>query len=175
MLTRLFKIKRKYRNIGAAVLFGIICLFLVLIFHKGTTPTTGSLMVPVGQTTFSISLDIDEDESYAGIEFALTISDESALTFESFTPGPGGATASPFMAKDGLHYFGYYSLTGSNFFSAGEALAGTLDFTGYTGIQEMTIAVVQMKVIRVDEYNKSVTTEKESPSYVFTVQRKTDG
>lgn len=160
-----FMIKRN-RYITAAVILvivGIICIFI----FKPAAPEV--ITVPAGQTEFSIDLNIDETEPFAGIEFALTISDEDALVFESFIPGPRGATASPFLEKDKLHYFGFYS--GSNSFSAENTIAGTLNFTDYTSDQTLTVTVVQMKVIRVGEDNKTSTTEKDSPSHVFTIQR----
>jgi len=173
MIKRFLEIKRKYRYIGGAVFLGIICLVLVLVLAspKKQAPVTDVVLVPVSQTSFSISLDIEEESSYAGIEFALRLSDGGALEFDSFAPGPDGAVASPFMAKDELHYFGYYNLTGTNGFPGGKATAGTLYFTDYTSDKTLTVSVERMNVVRVDENKKSVTTERESPSYVFTVQR----
>jgi len=171
VLKKFLKIKRMYRYIGAAVFLMIVGLVVWLVFFNGTAPITDSIIVPVGETTFTIDMDIDEAEPYAGIEFALELSDESASEFAFFTPTLDGATASPFMTKDGLHYFGFYTLTGINIFPAGETIVGTLDFTGYTGDEELTVTVVQTNVIRVNEEKKSVTTEKDSPSYVFTIQR----
>lgn len=158
---------KKNRYITAAVFLVIVGIICVLIFYKRATPDV--ITVPAGQTEFTINLDIDETEPYAGIEFALTLSDEDALVFESFMPGPSGAIASPFTEKDKQHYFGFY--TGTNSFTADDTLAGTLSFTGYTSDQTLTVTVVQMKVIRLDEDNKTIVTEKESPSHVFTIQR----
>ena len=173
MLKRFLAIKKKYRYIGVSVFLIVVGLVCVLIFYKGETPLTDTIMIPAGQTAFSIGLDINEAEPYAGIEFALTLSDENALAFATFAPGSSGAIASPFVKKDGLYYFGLY--TGSNAFPAGDSLAGTLNFTDYISDQTLTVTVVQMKVIRLDADNKSVTTEKDSPSYVFTVQRASGG
>ena len=177
MIERFLMIKKKYRYIGGAVLLGIVCLVILLIFlNKPDKPASISnvIIVPTGQTTFTIDMDINEDTPYAGIEFALTLSDESALEFVSFTPSLEEASTSPFMSKDGLYYFGFFTLTGANMFPAGETLAGTLDFTGYTGNQDVTVSVVQMNVIRVNEEKKAITTEKDSPSYIFTVKREAD-
>jgi len=175
MIKRFLKIKRKYRYIGAAVLLVIVGLVLALILLGGTEPITDTILVPVGETTFSISMDINEAESYAGIEFAITLSDESASEFISFTPSLDGASASPFITKDGLHYFGYFTMDGANIFPDGEAMVGTLDFAGYAGSEDLTVTVVEMNVTRLNEEKKSVTTEKDSPVYVFTVQRESDG
>ena len=175
MLKRFFMIKKKYRYIGAAVLLGLVCLALALIFLGGTAPITDTIIVPAGQTTFSIDMDISEAESYAGIEFALTLSDENASEFATFTPSLDGASASPFMSKDGMYYFGFYTLSGSNIFPGSETMVGTLNFTGYTGSEELTVTVVEMNVTRLDEDKKSITTVKDSPSYVFTVARESGG
>jgi len=128
-----------------------------------------TVTAPAGQGSFSVDLRVSESKAYAGIEFALIISNEDALSFTSFTPLLDGAAASPFMTADGKHYFGYYA--GSNAFSAGDKLVGTLNFANYTGDQPLTVTVVDMTVIRLDEDNKAVTTEKASPVYVFTVKR----
>ena len=132
-------------------------------------PIKDTITAPAGQTGFSIDLRVNETEPYAGIEFALTISDERALVFASFEPGISGAAAAPFVTDDGKHYFGFYA--GSNAFDAGDALAGTLTFTNFTGDEPLTVTVVQMNVVRLDANNKAITTEKDSPAYVFTVQR----
>ncbi|MCL2165143.1 MAG: S-layer homology domain-containing protein [Oscillospiraceae bacterium] len=138
-------------------------------------PGSVTILVPEGQTSFSIELLVNESTPYAGIEFALTISGgEDAPAFTSFTPVLSGATASPFLIKDGLCYFGFYSPIGVNNFPVGESFVGVLDFTGYMGNQAITITVAQMDVTRVDmsKYPKeTVTTQKASPAYVFTVWR----
>jgi len=135
-------------------------------------PVNGAIRVPPGQTEFSINLRVNEPTPYAGIEFTLALSDEDAQAFASFTPSISGASTTPVVSKDGKYYFGYYA--GSNAFSAGDTLAGALNFTGYTSDKALTITVAQMSVIRVDENNKSVTTEKESP-YAFKVTREKSG
>ena len=201
MLKKFFSIQKKYRYIGAAVLVVIVGLACVLIFTKGPpaedaevaptgesgfsinldsgeqpsagneSPASGAMVVPAGLTDFSINLDIIEAEPYAGIEFALTLSDENALEFASFTPGLDGASASPFMTKDGLHFFGFYTISGENIFPGGEAMVGVLSFEGYTGGEELTVSIVQMNVTRLNEEKQSVTTEKDVTGYVFTIAR----
>jgi hypothetical protein len=84
-----------------------------------------------------------------------------------------------------MHYFGFSSPAytdknagtvspATNIFQ-GDMLAGTLNFTGYTGNQTVTITVVKMTVIRIDENKQTVETVKESPAYVYTIQRKEGG
>ncbi|MDR0491352.1 MAG: S-layer homology domain-containing protein [Oscillospiraceae bacterium] len=159
---------------GLAFLLAIACLWSTLPLTAQAAPITETETVPTGQTEFEISLNVNEAEPYAGIEFALTISDESALVFAAFAPGVSGATASPFVTKNGKHYFGFGA--GSNAFPAGTALAGVLHFTGYTGSQALTVTIEQMTVFRLDTSGENaIKTEKESPAYVFTVQRDTSG
>ena len=174
MIKKFLSIKKKYRYIGAAALLVVLCLVVLLILIRKPAPITDTILVPAGQTEFSIAMNIDEAESYAGIEFALTLSDESASEFTSFKPSLDGASDSPFITKDGLHFFGFFTISGSNIFSADESMVGTLNFTGYTGDQELTVTVVQMNVTRLDENNKAITAERDSPSYVFTIKRGTD-
>ena len=175
MIKGFLKIKRRYRYIGGAILLVIACLIVLFVVLNRTKPISDTIIVPSGQTTFTINMDINEATPYAGIEFALTLSDEGASEFASFTPSLEGASASPFISKDGLYYFGFFTLDGSNIFPAGETMVGTLDFTGYTGSQELTVSIVQMNITRINEEKKAITTEKDSPSYIFTVQREANG
>jgi len=153
----------------------IACLLSAFSFTAGAAPVTGTTTVPAGQTAFSISLNVNEVTPYAGIQFALTLSDDSAAVFASFTPGVSGAAAGPFVTQDGMHYFSFF--TDSNAFPAGTTLAGTLNFSDYTGSQTLTVTVVEMKVFRrvAGADGEQTVDVKESPSYVFTVLRATDG
>ena len=166
----------KKRRISASIAMFLViaCLLSAFSLTAQAAPVTGTTTVPAGQTAFSISLNVNEAAPYAGIQFALILSDGSAATFASFTPYVSGAAASPFVTQDGKHYFGFF--TDSNAFSAGATLAGTLNFTGYTGNQTMTATVVEMKVYRrvADADGEQTVDVKESPSYVFTVLRATD-
>jgi len=136
-------------------------------------PVRETILAPAGEAGFSIDLSVSETEPYAGIEFALVISDEDALDFETFAPSLDGAAASPFVTVDGKHYFGFYA--GSNAFPAGDMPVGTLYFANNTSDRPLTVTVELMNVIRLNENNKAITTEKGTPAYVFTVQRETIG
>jgi hypothetical protein len=118
--------------------------------------------------TFSIDLEVSESIPYAGIQFGLTLSDESALTFVSFTQGDAvaGSSAYPFVYSHGVHAFGFW--TGVNGFQ-GSQKVGTLNFT-YSGTSAQTITIIEMMVIRIDG-SKPVASNKESPVYVIEVSR----
>ena len=137
--------------------------------NTNPNPAGNTITLPAGQTDFSIELRVNEPEAYAGIEFALTLSDEDAQNFYSFKPELSGAIASPFVTVGGKHYFGF--LAGSNAFPAGDSLAGTINFTGYSSDKTLTITIVEMSVVRLDDNNKATETIKDSPAYVFTVKR----
>lgn len=136
-------------------------------------PVRETITVSQGQTEFSIIVSVNELTSYAGIEFALTLSDEAAQTFSSFTPSLSSASSSPFITENGKHYFGFYA--GLNAFTADSTSVGDLNFENYISDKTLTITIVQMAVSRLNEKNEVVTTEKESPVYVFTVKRETNG
>ena len=131
-----------------------------------------SISVPSGQTAFSVDLYVDEAIPYAGIEFGLKLSDESALKFTSFQQSDAvkGAQASPFITRRGIRYFGFY--TASNVYS-GEMKAGTLHFT-YTGDAPQTITIAEMEVFRIIEGNSAAGTKKPSPVFTITVERAPD-
>ena len=137
--------------------------------NTNPNPAGGTITLPADQSEFSIELRVNEPAAYAGIEFALTLSDEDAQNFYSFRPELSGAIASPFVTVDGKHYFGF--LAGSNAFPAGDSLAGSINFTGYTSDKTLTITIVEMSVVRLDDNNKATETKKDSPAYVFTIQR----
>ena len=163
--------KRRWVPRGITLILVVASLLSILTLTTAAAPITDTKTIPVGQTSFSIDLRVNEPTPYAGIEFALTISDASALTFASFTSIPSGASASPFIEKGGLYYFGFFKIPGENVYPAGDSLAGTLNFTGYTGNQALTITVVEMNVTRLDASNQAITSKKESPSYVYSIQR----
>ena len=162
--------KSRYIQKGITMILVAVFLLSILPLTAAAAPIT-DIEVAVEESEFSIDIIINESTDYAGIEFALTISDESAVTFKSFTNIPDGASAAPFMTKGNLHYFGFFSSPGANVFSADENLAGTLNFTGYTSDKPLTITVVDMTVTRVNANKQAITTIKDSPSYTFLIQR----
>ena len=164
-------IKRRLMPIGITMILVIASLLSILAFTATAASVSETKTIPTGETSFSINLQVNESTPYAGIEFALTFSDVNALTLSSFTSIPDGASASPFIEKDGLYYFGFFTSAGSNVFNSGDMLAGKLNFTGYTGSQALTITVVDMTVTRIDANKQSASTKKDSPAYVYSIQR----
>ena len=163
---------KKTRWVWILVALGaVVALVLAITLSGGGATVRETVKVPAGQTSFAVSLSAKETEPYAGIEFALTISDEDALAFASFEPSVEDAFVSPFLTQDDLHYFGFYA--GSNAFTDDGEPVGVLNFEGYTGDETLTVEVVRMNVIRLDENNETVTTENTSPAYVFTIVRET--
>ena len=153
-----------FLGIGAAVLVTIAVIAILLFVPKETPPPID----PGASSLFAIPITVNEATAYAGIEFALRLSDESAAVFESFTPALEGAIISPFMERDGLHYFGYFA--GSNAFPEGEMVVGTLNFTDYVTGTPLTITVELMTVTRLTEDKTTVSTTKDSPAFVFEVE-----
>jgi hypothetical protein len=156
-------------NAQKAVLSFALILVLSFIFAAPAFAAT-EIIAPSGNQTYQFSVDLEVDESapYAGIQFGLTLSDESALTFVSFTLGDAvsGASAYPFIYAHGVHSFGFW--TGANGYQ-GKAKVGTLNFA-YTGAGPQTITVTEMMVMRI-ENNKPAGTDHDSPAYVFHVSR----
>ena len=147
-----------------------VTLISALSFSAAAAPADDTFDIPAGQTAFSIDVYADEATPYAGIMFALSISNESAVKFDSFTPALSGATAAPFLKEGNLYYFGFYS--GSNAFtSGGSDIVGTMNFTGYSSNQALNIIVEEMEVIRLTADKKTVVTIKDSPAFSFSVLR----
>jgi hypothetical protein len=151
---------------------------LALWLAVSAAPAAGAadtvpVVVPAGQTSFTYELYLDESEAYSGAEFGLTLSDETALSFDGFTLGEdvGGAAASPFVTKETVHYFGFYANT--NIFR-GRLKVGTLRFT-YTGDGSHTIVLTSTQVVRIDDTGNPVGDKKPSPVLTLAVSRAAAG
>ena len=152
----------------------IIALAAVFFVPAGASAITIQVRIPVDVQTFSVDLDVNESEAYAGIQFGLTLSDNNALEFVSFTLGESvsGATDYPFIERKGVHSFGFW--TGTNGFQ-GNHKVGKLSFK-YTGNDPQTITITEMMVMRIDtENNRPYGTYKETPVYIVQVSRETSG
>jgi len=143
-------------------------LMSMLSFPASAAPVTTTFVLDSGTESFSVAIYVDEATPYAGIEFALTISDESALIFESFKPAYDNATGAPFKTVDGLHYFGFFAGTNRFGGSGADDNVGIMNFKGYKGSQKVTITV-EMSVTRIVD-KQSVETVT-SPSHIYTIQR----
>ena len=153
--------------IGTAIVL-VVAVFLGFHFFQPTASQgKEAVAVPTAQSSFSIDLKVNEATAYAGIEFALTLSDENAAVFSAFTPDLPGSNTVPLTTKAGKHYFGFY--TGTNAFPAGETVVGSLNFVGFTGDKDLTITVTDMTVTRLDDSNNTVSEQKASPAYIFTI------
>ena len=166
--------KRRGKLLAGALLLAATAVAASFVSTASAAPVTQTITVPDGVTSVSIDLPVNEATPYVANEYQLTVSDPAALTFASFEPKLTGASSSPQISRDGVQYFGYFSGSYqaglSTAFPAGPATAGTVSFTGYTGVQPVTVTITVEKVTRIDSNNKSVTTTIEQP-YVFTVQR----
>lgn len=155
-------------------LLGLFPAFILMAAFSGAAfaAVEVEIKAPAGSASYDFSVDLiaDEAEPYAGIEFGLTLSDENALKFTSFTKGEAvkGANNSPFMASGGIHYFGFY--TDSNAYQ-GNQKVGTMNFT-YSGSSPQTITITKMMIARI-EGKASVGTYKDSPAYIINVSRET--
>jgi len=140
----------------------------MLTFPAAAAPLTASVILDSGVENFSVALYVNEATPYAGVEFALTISDESALTFSSFTHAYTGVTPAPFKTVEEQHFFGFFS--GSNQFGGSGAgdNVGIMNFTGYKGSEKITITI-EMSVTRIVD-KQSIETVT-SPSHIYTIQR----
>ena len=152
----------------------IFALTAVYFIPAGATAQTIQVKVPAGVGTFSVDLEVNESEAYAGIQFGLTLSDSNALKFVSFTLGKSvsGAMEYPFIERNGVCSFGFW--TGTNGFQ-GSLKAGTLSFS-YTGNDPQTITITEMMVMRIDMENKRPYGDyKESPVVIIQVSRESSG
>ena len=125
--------------------------------------------------TFSVQLQVNEAEPYAGIQFKVELSSSASLSY-TFAMGPAatGAKATEYKAVSGPESsaFGYWC--GSNAFS-GDIMVGTLNFT-YTGNDPQAVSITEMKIVRISEDGKSsVGVKKTPPVELITVARDDSG
>jgi len=102
--------------------------------------------------TFSVPLQVNIAEPYAGIQFKMERSSTEYLTY-TFTPGPEAVSKGALVYKPAgnPNSFGYYCY--SNAFS-GNIAVGTLEFT-YTGNAPQFIHITEMKIIRIKADGKT--------------------
>jgi hypothetical protein len=165
-------IRRKVtaRKAGLSLMLALALLFVFI----NSAPAATEIKAPSGEQAyeFPIDLRVNESEPYAGIQFELTLSDESTLEFVSFTQGDSiqGASVYPFIYSHGVHSFGFWQ--GSNAFQ-GNMTVGTLNFT-YTGNTPQTITITRMMVVRIDDVNNPVGENKDASTLpVINVSRDT--
>jgi hypothetical protein len=166
--------KKRFVKAGA---FALLVVFLVVLLPIATlaAPETRTVNVPAGDSSFTIELTVDGGSlPYAGIEFGMTVADENAMRFVSFVPNASisDAMESPFVTKDGVHYFGFF--TNENAFS-GRFTVGTLHFDGYTGRETATLTLSYMNVNRLLEDNNPVGQKNSEAILVITVRRASSG
>lgn len=172
----LYRVRRVILKMSGAskqkAIISIILIFALSFAISIQAFAATEIRAPAGNQSYSFTVDIEVNEivPYAGIQFGLTLSDENALTFVSFTQGDsiGGATAYPFIYSHGIHSFGFW--TGTNAYQ-GNIKVGTLNFT-YTGSSPQTITINEMMIVRIDG-NKADGTYKTSPIQVIEVSRET--
>ena len=159
--------KLKRTNKKKAIVAFILILALSAVFCIPATAEEIKAPAGSGAYTFSYVLNIENNAPYAGIQFRLRMSDENAVTFNSFTPGidVSGASAYPFGNYDGVYSFGFW--TGENKFS-GNLAVGTLNFT-YTGTAPVTITITEVMIARIVDGNPEGT--KYNPGTVINVSR----
>ena len=146
-------------------------LTYALSLSAAAAPGTTIVEVPIGVEAFSIDLYAEVTEPYAGIEFLLSINDESAMDFHSFESVLPGAIVPPITKTEGSGYYSVGFFAGSNAYSGGgRTLVGKLHFSNYKVDRTVTITIREMKVNRLDKDNKVVATST-YPLEAFEVKR----
>jgi len=165
------------KRIMKTITFALVAAFMFSLLPAAASaapapaPATLTVVVPTGASTFTVDLNATGgNEPYAGIEFGLVISNEKALSFDSFNLGAAlqGALSAPFMTEAGVHYFGFYA--GSNAFR-GQYKVGTLGFSGYTGNETVTITLSHMVVSHLLADLTSASLKNSEAVLVITVKR----
>lgn len=116
------------------------------------------------RTEFSIELNIEEDELFAGAEFGITLPEGMSLSsVEYLDEDIKNASHTPVVVKNGCAYFGFYSA--ENVFS-GEYNAAKLTFR-YEGDDDTEIKLDSSQVVYVEDDG---TTSGDKTSAPFTVE-----
>ena len=154
-----------------ARLLMVVSLIYVLSLSAIAAPGNTEIVVPAGMDALTIDIYAEESESFAGIEFLLSISDESALNLHLFVPALPGAIAAPIEKTERANLYSFGFFAGTNRFSGnGNTLVGRIHCSNYIGNQKVTIKIEEMHVNRLDNDNKSVVTVT-YPMETYTIQR----
>ncbi|MCL2151441.1 MAG: S-layer homology domain-containing protein [Oscillospiraceae bacterium] len=162
-------IKRKR---AALALCAIMLLSLIFSATAFAADPNQSFTAPKnGQSyTFSVPLQVNETEPYAGIQFKLALSSEEHLSY-TFSMGSDVTAkgATQYAPTANTNYFGFWC--GSNALS-GNLLVGTLNIA-YTGNDPQAIYITEMTIVWVDESINHPTsdTTKQSPVQTISVSR----
>ena len=143
----------------------IVCLSISSVAAYAAQITPSSTSITLGKNDKEISFDIflEADSAYAGAEFGIKPS-QSDVEFKSLVLSDELQNESKVQTiKDGCLYFGFFSNT--NKYSAEKKKIATLNYT-YSGSGKRAIALVDSKIVTVDETNKTSGDTSSSP---FTV------
>jgi len=111
-----------------------------------TAPNDGS------SYTFSVPIQVNETEPYAGIQFKLEFSSGEYLSYAfELSSAASARGAIKYAPLANSSHFGFWC--GTNAFS-GDLLVGALNIT-YTGDAPQAVSIAEMMVVRIDESTKT--------------------
>ena len=152
----------------------IVCLSISSVAAYAAQITPSSASITLGKNDKEISFDIylETDSAYAGAEFGIKPS-QSDVEFTSLILSDELQNESKVQTiKDGCLYFGFFSNT--NKYSAEKKKIATLNYT-YSGSGTRAIALVDSKIVTVDETNKTSGDTSSSPFTVSITRQGTSG
>ena len=152
----------------------IVCLSISSVAAYAAQITPSSASITLGKNDKEISFDIylETDSAYAGAEFGIKPS-QSDVEFTSLILSDELQNESKVQTiKDGCLYFGFFSNT--NKYSTEKKKIATLNYT-YSGSGTRTIALVDSKIVTVDETNKTSGDTSSSPFTVSITRQGTSG
>ena len=152
----------------------IVCLSISSVAAYAAQITPSSTSITLGKNDKEISFDIylETDSAYAGAEFGIKPS-QSDVEFKSLVLSDELQNESKVQTiKDGCLYFGFFSNT--NKYSTEKKKIATLNYT-YSGSGTRTIALVDSKIVTVDETNKTSGDTSSSPFTVSITRQGTSG
>ena len=162
------------RRYAAFILSTIILFSLVFGGTALATDANPSFTAPNNGNdfTFSVPIQVSETERYAGIQFKLTPSSQTNLSY-TFSLGADVTAkgAQKYAPVADPYSFGFYS--NDNVFS-GDLMVGTLTFT-YKGNAPQNITIDEMMIIRLDENANQQWVIKPSPVQIISVSREGGG
>lgn len=156
---------RMNRGLGMGVI-GIMAMSTQIVYGAQTILQAEVLQVPKDQQVFTVQLNLQEDQPYAGAEFGVDLSEGVMIKDVSYGIDQDYMSIGPVMNSKGTYYFGFFD--GENKYGGDYTITMTLEKADET-IKEASVSLKALNITRVDE-TKNVHTDKQTLNEVVTVK-----
>lgn len=148
------------------LIIGVIGMTLQTAYAAEVGIQNQTIVVPEGESEFTVSLTLTEDVPYAGAEFGLALSKGIQIKEIHYEIDQDYMNIGPVVNSQGNHYFGFFE--GENKYSGAYPIVVTLEKVD-EDIKETSIRLEALNITRVDE-EENVQTDKKILNQAVEVQ-----